>query len=142
MGKGMSMLLVLVVLTAVSVSSQQAGLSQQPVQSHVVPLKKFSKLSMDKRYETVAGDPAKVGAPFVIRIHAEAGYIIIVLRKNSVCACKGCTPCFPALNLYMSICRCLTETARNRWIRANDKGEPGRGRKRRVPPLTHAFRCK
>ena len=23
-----------------------------------------------------------------------------VLRKNSVYACKGCTPCFPALNLY------------------------------------------
>ncbi len=32
---------------------------------------------MDKRFETVAGDPAKAGAPFVIRIHAEAGYIIM-----------------------------------------------------------------
>jgi hypothetical protein len=32
---------------------------------------------MDKRYETVSGDPAKAGSPFVIRIHAEAGYIIM-----------------------------------------------------------------
>ena len=77
MGKGMSILLMLVVLMAVSVGSQQAGPSQQPVQSHVVPLKTFAKLAMDKRYETVSGDPAKAGAPFVIRIHAEAGYIIM-----------------------------------------------------------------
>jgi len=77
MGKGMSILLMLVVLMAVSVGSQQAGPSQQPVQSHVAPLKKFAKLAMDKRYETVSGDPAKAGAPFVIRIHAEAGYIIM-----------------------------------------------------------------
>ena len=77
MGKGMSILLILVVLTAVSVSSQQAGLAQQPVQPNVVPLKKVSKLSMDKRYETVSCDPAKAGVPFVIRIYAEAGYIIM-----------------------------------------------------------------
>ncbi len=77
MGKGMSILLMLVVLMAVSVGSQQAGPSQQPVRSHVVPLKKFAKLAMDKRYETISGDPAKAGAPFVIRIHAEAGYIIM-----------------------------------------------------------------
>ncbi len=32
---------------------------------------------MDKRYETVSGDHAKAGTPFVIRIHAEAGYIIM-----------------------------------------------------------------
>jgi hypothetical protein len=77
MGRGISMLVILVVLTAVSVSSQQSGPAQRPVESHVVPLKKFSKLAMDKRYETVSGDPAKAGAPFVIRIHAEAGYIIM-----------------------------------------------------------------
>src|SRR5712691_7836297 len=75
--KGMSMLLILVVLTAVSVSSQQAGLGQQPVQPNVVPMKNFSRLALDKRYETVWGDPAKSGSPFVIRIHAEAGYIIM-----------------------------------------------------------------
>jgi quercetin dioxygenase-like cupin family protein len=76
-GKGTSILLILVVLTVVSASSQQVVPAQQPIQSHVVPLKKLSKLSMDKRYETVSGDPAKAGAPFVIRIHAEAGYIIM-----------------------------------------------------------------
>jgi len=76
-GKGMSMLLILVVLTAVSVSSQQTGLAQQPVQPNVVPLKNFSRLALDKRYETVWGEPAKAGERFVIRIHAEAGYIIM-----------------------------------------------------------------
>jgi hypothetical protein len=59
------------------ISEQGASLAQQTVESHVVPLKKFSKLDMDKRFEKVSGDPAKAGAPFVIRIHAEAGYIIM-----------------------------------------------------------------
>jgi hypothetical protein len=71
------MLVILVVLTAVSVSSQQSGPAQWPAESHVVPLKKLSKLAMDKRFETVSGDPTKAGTPFVIRIHAEAGYIIM-----------------------------------------------------------------
>ena len=48
MGKGVSVLLMIVV----SVGSQQAGSMQQSVQSHVVPLKKLSKLAMDKRFET------------------------------------------------------------------------------------------
>jgi hypothetical protein len=77
MGRGISMLVILVVLTAVSVSSQQSGPAQWPAESHVVPLKKLSKLAMDKRFETVSGDPTKAGTPFVIRIHAEAGYIIM-----------------------------------------------------------------
>ena len=77
MGKATSVLLILSVATATSVSSQQPGLARQHVESHVVPLKKPSKLEMDKRFETVSGDPAKEGAPFVIRIHAEAGYIIM-----------------------------------------------------------------
>jgi hypothetical protein len=72
-----SALLFLVALMVVSVNSQQVSLAQQPGQSQVVPLKKISKLAMDKRYETVSGDPAKAGAPFVIRIHAEAGFIIM-----------------------------------------------------------------
>ena len=67
-------LLILMILVKVSVSSQQADLAQQPVESHVVPLKKFSA---DRRYETVSGDPQKSDAPFVIRIHAEAGFIIM-----------------------------------------------------------------
>jgi hypothetical protein len=77
MGRGISMLVILVVLTAVSISSQQSGPAQWPAESHVVPLKKLSKLAMDKRFETVSGDPTKAGTPFVIRIHAEAGYIIM-----------------------------------------------------------------
>ena len=77
MGRGMSMLVILAALIAVSVSSQQASPAQQPVESHVVPLKEISKLTMDRRFETVSGDPTKAGTPFVIRIHAEAGYVIM-----------------------------------------------------------------
>src|SRR5229473_868741 len=69
-----STLLILMILAVVSVRSQQACAAQQPVESHVVPLKKFSA---DHRFETVSGDPAKSGEPFVVRIHAEAGYIIM-----------------------------------------------------------------
>ena len=77
MARRISTLLVLAVLAVVSVGFLQAGFSQQPAQSHVVPLKKSSKLAMDRRFETISGDPANAGAPFVIRIHAEAGYIIM-----------------------------------------------------------------
>jgi len=38
-------------------SEQGTCLAQQTVESHVVPLKKFSKLDMDKRFEKVSGDP-------------------------------------------------------------------------------------
>jgi hypothetical protein len=69
-----SMLFILVVLSAVSVWPQQISVEQQAGESHVVPLKKFSA---GHRYETVSGDPAKSGEPFVIRIHAEAGFIIM-----------------------------------------------------------------
>jgi hypothetical protein len=69
-----STLLVLAVLAVVSVRFLQAGFAQQPAQSHVVPLKEFLR---DLRFETVSGDPAKSGAPFVIRIRAEAGYVIM-----------------------------------------------------------------
>ena len=72
--KGISVLLIVGVSAAASVSSLQADPSQQPVQSHVVPLKKFPA---DKRSEIVSGDPTKFGAPFVIRLHREAGYIIM-----------------------------------------------------------------
>jgi hypothetical protein len=77
MATRMSMPSIFVALMAVYVTSQQAGLAQQPAESHVVPLKTFSKLPTDKRFETVSGNPAITGAPFVIRIHAEAGYIIM-----------------------------------------------------------------
>jgi hypothetical protein len=69
-----STLLILIVLAAVSVRSQQARSAQQPAQPHVVPLKKFP---VDQRFETVSGDPAKSGVLYVIRIHAEAGDIIM-----------------------------------------------------------------
>jgi hypothetical protein len=40
-------------------------------------LKSYAKLPTDKRFETVSGDPQAPGVPFVIRIHAEAGYVIM-----------------------------------------------------------------
>jgi hypothetical protein len=69
-----SMLFVLAVLAGVLVWAQQTGVAQRAGEGHVVPLKAFPP---DQRFETVSGDPAKSGAPFVIRIHAEAGYIIM-----------------------------------------------------------------
>jgi len=77
MAKRIWMLPGLVVSMVVSVGAQRAFSGQQPVEHHVVPLKTISKLATDKRYETVSGDPARAGAPFVIRIHAEAGFIIM-----------------------------------------------------------------
>jgi len=77
MAKRIWMLPGLVVSMVVSVGAQRAFSGQQPVEHHVVPLKTISKLATDKRYETVSGDPARAGAPFVIRIHAEARYIIM-----------------------------------------------------------------
>lgn len=74
MARGTSTILILVVLAAVSARSQQAGPVQQPVQPHVVPLKKFPRY---QRFETVSGNPAKSGALYVLRIHAEAGYVIM-----------------------------------------------------------------
>ena len=67
-------MLILAGFASVSFMSQKAALAQQPAESHVVPLKRFSP---EHRFETVSGDPAIPGAPFVIRIHAEAGYIIM-----------------------------------------------------------------
>lgn len=74
MAKGISVLLILGILAAVLVSAQQSGIAQQPVQSHVVALK---KLPNDQRSEVVSGDPTKSGAPYVLRLHREAGYIIM-----------------------------------------------------------------
>jgi len=71
------MLRTLLILIAALVSAHQVSFAQKPDQSHVVPLKTPSKLAMDKRFETIAGDPTKPGEPFVIRIHAEAGYVIM-----------------------------------------------------------------
>lgn len=43
----------------------------------VVPFRHASVSTMDKRIEAVHGDRTKPGEPFVLRIHAEAGYIIM-----------------------------------------------------------------
>jgi quercetin dioxygenase-like cupin family protein len=74
MTKGFPMSIILLVLAAVSVSSQQGGVARQPAQSHIVPLKEFAA---GQTFETVSGDPTKEGEIFVIRIHREAGYIIM-----------------------------------------------------------------
>jgi hypothetical protein len=73
MARRILMLLILVVLTVHSVRSQQGVPAHQTAQASVVPLKKFSPIH---RFETLSGDPAKAGL-YVIRIHAEAGYIIM-----------------------------------------------------------------
>src|SRR5262249_24492211 len=54
-----------------------ATYAQQPSQSHVVPLVQSAVRTLDKRVEAVRGDRTKAGEPFVIRIRAEAGYIIM-----------------------------------------------------------------
>jgi hypothetical protein len=48
--------------------------SQESTSSHVVALKPFPR---DHRFAIVSGDPTKPGALYVIRIHSEAGYIIM-----------------------------------------------------------------
>jgi len=67
----------LVVLGSICAGSLHAASSEQPAEHHVIPLKILSVLLTDKRVETVSGNPATPGAPFVVRIHAEAGYIIM-----------------------------------------------------------------
>jgi hypothetical protein len=62
--KPILMLAILVALLAVSVGSQRAALAQQPVEPNVVPLKVFSRLAADKRFETVSGNPSMAGAPY------------------------------------------------------------------------------
>ncbi len=74
MANSIPVLLILMGLTTLSGSSQPAGFAQQPIQSHIVPLKTFPR---DHRFETVSGDPTKSGALYVIRIHSEVGYIIM-----------------------------------------------------------------
>ncbi len=71
--KRISVLLIPMFLAAVSAKSQQGGSIQQPAHAQVMPLKPFSPIH---RFETLSGDPAKTG-PYVIRIHAEAGYVIM-----------------------------------------------------------------
>ncbi len=65
------------VVAIITVIAQSSVGEPQPVEHHVVPLKALARLATDKRLETVSGDPSIAGAPFVVRIHAEAGYIIM-----------------------------------------------------------------
>src|SRR5512143_2704038 len=60
------------VLTGDDPGAQQAVPARPPAAS-VIPLKTFSPTH---RFETLSGDPAKTGL-YVIRIHAEAGYVIM-----------------------------------------------------------------
>jgi hypothetical protein len=65
-------LLILMVLPVDSVRSQQAA-ALHAAQAPVVLLKKFSAIH---RFEALSGDPVKTGL-YVIRVLAEAGYIIM-----------------------------------------------------------------
>jgi hypothetical protein len=69
-----ALLLILVSVATLPCRSQQAALAPPPVRSHVVPLQEFPR---DHRFVTVSGDPTKPGALYMIRIHSDAGYIIM-----------------------------------------------------------------
>lgn len=77
MAKRIQILPGLLVALAAVAGVQRATPAGRPLEQRVVPLKSFPKLATHKRFETVAGDPAIAGAPFVVRIHAEAGYVIM-----------------------------------------------------------------
>jgi hypothetical protein len=64
-------------LAAASAYAPVAGPAQTIPDPNVVPLKKFSVEELNKRIEVVHGDRTKPGEPFVIRIHAEAGFIVM-----------------------------------------------------------------
>jgi hypothetical protein len=70
--KRISALCMLLIFASGLVKSQQA--SQQAAPTHVVPLKVFPR---DQRFEAVSGDIKKAGEVYVIRIHSEAGYIVM-----------------------------------------------------------------
>ena len=72
--KKILVLLVLVMFTTMLGRSQQTNSTSQPAPTHVVPLKTFPK---DQRFEAVSGDIKKAGEVYVIRIHSEAGYIVM-----------------------------------------------------------------
>ena len=80
MNKIVLSLLVLSLSPAAPAGSQQPDSAPRTPESHIVPLRKPSKLSMEKRFENVSGDPNQAGMPFVIRIHADAGYVIMPHR--------------------------------------------------------------
>ena len=61
-------------LLAFAILAALSAWSQEPTSSHVVPMSTFSR---DHRFVTVSGDPTKSGVLYVIRIHSEAGYIIM-----------------------------------------------------------------
>ena len=48
--------------------------SQDSARHQVVPLK---RMPSEQWVETVSGDPQKAGVPFVVRIHNDAGYIVL-----------------------------------------------------------------
>ncbi len=63
--------------TAAFLACQASTGAEQPTGNPVVPLSGTGVTTMDRRIEAVRGDHTKSGEPFVIRIHAEAGYIIM-----------------------------------------------------------------
>lgn len=80
MPKHASVLTHLAVVAAAFVTWQSADVAAEAADSHVVPMKVWPRLTTDKRMEKIVGDPATPDAPFVIRIRAEAGYIIMPHR--------------------------------------------------------------
>ncbi len=63
-----------IILAAFSLAMIQAKSQDQPVHHSVIVLNKFAP---GQWVEKVWGDPSKPGDPFVIRIHNDAGYIVL-----------------------------------------------------------------
>jgi len=59
------------------IGAQLVARARQVSEAHVVPLTHSTVQTMDKRVEAIRGDRTKAGKAFVIRIRAEAGYIIM-----------------------------------------------------------------
>ena len=74
MSKKRLVLSTLVALLTITARSQQSAPDPQAAPPHVVPLRAFPK---DQRFEVVSGDFRKPGAIYVLRIHSEAGYVVM-----------------------------------------------------------------
>jgi len=79
----------LALLLAFSLGSNHAESQSPPAVHSVVPLTKFQP---GQWVEKVWGDPSKPGEPFVIRIHNDAGYIVLPhthLIDENIAVVKG-----------------------------------------------------
>lgn len=65
---------VLRALVPLLVALSTSVIAQQPASHLILPL---GKMASDPGFEVLLGDPGKVGAPYVVRIHTDAGYVVM-----------------------------------------------------------------